>query len=305
MRLFVCPRCGYKTDVSGRMKAHLARKTPCKTLEETRAQKTSSLTCPHCSRTGFSTPKSLAAHVRVSCHGTLTNPETTQALTDSALVEQDVANKEIEITEREIPETQGPETTGTGAGAATGATFNISCGPGSQVDVKNIVVNNHFTIRGYGDENLAYMTSALLTQIATKAGTAVGEVIEKLHFHPRHPENRNVLFMDSRGNHASVYRGNRWVMENKQEVLGDLVDKGYTMLDLGVVTDALTPLQERRLKAIKERYESRDPVLMRKMLDQAKLLIHNKSRQTADLRKQARTATEMTLLASARQDRGD
>ena len=94
-------------------------------------------------------------------------------------------------------------------------------------------------------------------------------------------------------------------MENKQEVLGDLVDKGYTMLDLGVVTDALTPLQERRLKAIKERYESRDPVLMRKMLDQAKLLIHNKSRQTADLRKQARTATEMTLLASARQDRGD
>ena len=59
----------------------------------------------------------------------------------------------------------------------------------------------------------------------------IQNIIKKLHFHPKHPENHNVRITNKKLPYALVWNDNIWETRQKKEIIEDLVDKGYTILD--------------------------------------------------------------------------
>ena len=59
----------------------------------------------------------------------------------------------------------------------------------------------------------------------------IQDIIKKIHFHPKHPENHNVKITNKKLPHALVWNDKIWETRSKKEVIADLVDKGYFIMD--------------------------------------------------------------------------
>ena len=90
---------------------------------------------------------------------------------------------------------------------------------------QNIIINN------YGKENTDYLTEDYLTKLLDKPFGGIQQIIKKLHFHPKHPENHNVKITNKKEPYALVWNDKIWETRKKKEVISDLVDKGYMILD--------------------------------------------------------------------------
>ena len=60
---------------------------------------------------------------------------------------------------------------------------------------------------------------------------AIQKIIKNIHFHPHHPENHNVKITNKKQPYALVWNDKIWETRNKKDVVDDLLDKGYNILD--------------------------------------------------------------------------
>jgi len=90
---------------------------------------------------------------------------------------------------------------------------------------QNIIINN------YGKENLDYISTNHLTQLLRLPYGAIPKLIKRIHFHPQHPENHNVKITNKKLPYASIWKDDKWVVKDKNEVIDDMVDKSYNMID--------------------------------------------------------------------------
>ena len=91
--------------------------------------------------------------------------------------------------------------------------------------------NNVIVVNNYGKENTNYLTPEYLKQLLNKPYGAIQDIIKKIHFHPKHPENHNVKITNKKLPHALVWNDKIWETRNKKQVIEDLVDKGYFLMD--------------------------------------------------------------------------
>ena len=91
--------------------------------------------------------------------------------------------------------------------------------------------NNIIVVNNYGKENTDYLTEDYLKKLLDKPFGGIQQIIKKLHFHPKHPENHNVKITNKKEPYALVWNDKIWETRKKKEVISDLVDKGYMILD--------------------------------------------------------------------------
>ena len=89
-----------------------------------------------------------------------------------------------------------------------------------------IVVNN------YGKENTDYLTAAKIAKLLNRPYDSIQELIKMLHFNNEHPENHNVKITNKKEPFALVWNDPIWEIRKKKSVVKDMVDKGYTMIDM-------------------------------------------------------------------------
>ena len=89
----------------------------------------------------------------------------------------------------------------------------------------NIIVNN------YGKENMDYITDEYLSKLLQIPYDAIQHLIKNVHFHPKHPENHNLKITNKKLPYAMVWNDTIWETRDKKEVIGDLVDKSYNIID--------------------------------------------------------------------------
>mgnify|MGYP001230448760 FL=1 len=91
--------------------------------------------------------------------------------------------------------------------------------------------NNIIVVNNYGKENKDYLTEGYLKKLLDTPFGGIQQIIKKLHFHPKHPENHNVKITNNKLPYALVWNDKIWETRKKKEVISDLVDKGYMILD--------------------------------------------------------------------------
>ena len=90
---------------------------------------------------------------------------------------------------------------------------------------------NNIKLNGYGNENLSFITDAFKTQLVKGPYGMIPKMIEHIHFNDKIPENKNISLPNKKENIIKIFSGDKWVFKNKNEVINELVDGKYFILD--------------------------------------------------------------------------
>ena len=140
---------------------------------------------------------------------------------------------------------------------------------------QNVYINN------YGQENLSYINSNYLSNLLKIPYGAVPKLLKDIHFHPEHPENMNIKITNKKLPYVSVFKGDKWELKDKREIIENMVDKGFNILDNQYELDkeGLSLNQVDRYQNFQELYNSDDKVLKKKLVKSAELTILNQTSQ--------------------------
>ena len=142
--------------------------------------------------------------------------------------------------------------------------------------IQNQQINIH--INNYGRENTDYISNDFVQKLLHMPYTAVPKILEDIHFNPKHPENHNIRITNRKLPFATIWKDNKWELRNKKEVLTDMVDKGFNILDNKYCYN--TDLDINRKKVVEnfqDKYNYQDKELMKSLKKDVEILLINKS----------------------------
>lgn len=95
----------------------------------------------------------------------------------------------------------------------------------------NNKITNNIMVNNYGEENLDYITNKVLKRLASYPASAIPKLIAMKHFNPKYPENHNIKITNIHDKFAKRYKDGKWSIEDKKEVMSELVDDGFAHYD--------------------------------------------------------------------------
>ena len=123
-------------------------------------------------------------------------------------------------------------------------------------NITNITnTNNVIIVNNYGKENTNYLSEEYLKKLIDKPFEGIQNLIKNIHFHPNHPENHNVKITNKKMPYALVWNDKIWETRKKKEVIEDLVDKGYMILD---TTNEIIEDENKKFKSFSNKYDKGD-----------------------------------------------
>ena len=138
-------------------------------------------------------------------------------------------------------------------------------------------IQNNVYINSHGNENLSYITSNYLSNLLKIPYGAVPKLLKNIHFHPEHPENRNIKITNKKLPYISVYKDDHWELKDKNEIIENLVDKSFNILDMQYEKDKniLNESQLERYKIFQNKFEEKDRKLKKQLKREVGLTILN------------------------------
>ena len=131
----------------------------------------------------------------------------------------------------------------------------------------NIFINNH------GSENLDYINASKLGYLINIPFGALPKLIKIIHFNPNHPENHNIKITNKKLPYASIYKDSKWVLTDKKEVIDNILDKGFNLLDDHYEYNNTVP--NSKYETFKEEYEEGNKKLKKQLNKDMELVILN------------------------------
>lgn len=142
--------------------------------------------------------------------------------------------------------------------------------------------NYNIHINTFGKENLDYITNDFLQNCVNKIYDSVPTILQKIHFDPEHPENHNIKVTNKKLPHASIMTDdNQWKLVNKHEVIEDMIDKGYNMIDETFRHDPSKYTEERRrnYRKYQDKYDNEDKETIKRLKNEVEYMVFNNSKQ--------------------------
>ena len=99
-------------------------------------------------------------------------------------------------------------------------------------NISNTNCNNKtINILAYDKSDLSHLTDKDFEIIMKKCYKSVPSLIEKTHFDPLRPENKNIYISNIKQNFVMKYTGEKWILCNKEETLDDLYENSSNILE--------------------------------------------------------------------------
>tara|TARA_B110000967_G_scaffold207003_1_gene255193 strand:- start:177 stop:824 length:648 start_codon:yes stop_codon:yes gene_type:complete len=92
-------------------------------------------------------------------------------------------------------------------------------------------ITNNIQINSYGNEDLSHLTDAVKKSMLKLPYGMIPKMVEAIHFNDNKPENKNIILPNKRDNKIQIFRNNKWVYKTKDEVISDLIDGKYFIMD--------------------------------------------------------------------------
>ena len=109
---------------------------------------------------------------------------------------------------------------------------------------------------------------------------SIPKLIKEKHFHPEHPENHNIKITNKKLPYASIWCKNKWEIRNKKDIIEDLVEKSYNMIDSEYDNDN-THLDNRKkdnYTIFRSKFDNNDKPLHKQLEKDTGLLLINESK---------------------------
>ena len=148
---------------------------------------------------------------------------------------------------------------------AGNTTFN------SQTNTQNIKLN------GFGKEDISHITDSFKTKLLNGPYGMIPKMIEQVHFSEDKPENKNISLTNSRDNKMKVYTGDKWVYKNKEEIINDLMDGKYFIMDTHYenICEKLNNINQSRYETFRDFFDDREKKMYEQQKKECELVLLN------------------------------
>jgi hypothetical protein len=96
-------------------------------------------------------------------------------------------------------------------------------------DVNNTVYN--IQLLNHSETDYSHLTPIDYMQCIKKCNNCVKNLIERVHFNDKKPENMNIFISNIKGIYAMVYKEDKWQIVNKKEQIDELYDCNEVLLE--------------------------------------------------------------------------
>ncbi len=100
---------------------------------------------------------------------------------------------------------------------------------GVNIGTQNIQQN--IKILAYKNTDLSHLTDQDYLQCLNRSNMVIPNLIKKIHFNPKKPENHNIYISNIRNKYIMVYDGNKWNLSNQNETIEDLIDTNEIVIE--------------------------------------------------------------------------
>ena len=307
--MYFCKRCGYDTDIKGNLRNHFRRKRTCKpslsyipveTLmvelnsppphnytqpthklhtnpknlhtnytqtqkiytqlhTKTHKQHTKVFSCEFCKK-AFSRSDSLARHKKNYC---LKSKKNNDSDLEFENMKKELAKVKLE---KEIMANE----------------LDKLIDKVGDTNIQNQQINIH--INNFGTENIDYLNEKFVKTLLEMPYKALPKLIKNIHFNPNHPENHNIMITNKKLPFIRIWRDNKWEVHDKHQVLNNMVDKGFNILD-DKYQESNHDLELNKkiiLEEFQDKYNDNDKILLKHLNKDVELLIINNSDMSKD-----------------------
>ena len=209
-----CELCKYKTNHQTNYKKHLTSNKHKKNEEELNKKQFS---CKYCGQM-YHHKQSVNKHIKYSCTKNKDEDlkELVRLLNDKLdhkdkLIENkdkqlEHKDKEIENKDKQIEKLKGK------------LEININT-------TVNNIQNNNITLLSYTETDTSHLTEHDYKKCIETKNWCVVKMIEKVHFNPKKPENRNLFIPSMKDKYVMVYEAGNWKLNHTKDVIEKLYDE--------------------------------------------------------------------------------
>ena len=149
----------------------------------------------------------------------------------------------------------------------------------SNCTINNYNTNNTIIINNFGSERIDYLSKKYLTNLLKRPYTGIPQLLKDIHFNDEHPENKNIRIKNKKLKYGEVVNNNKWEVKNKKEIINDMVDNSYSILDEHY--EESKPTLDRKEKHIfdkfQEKYDIDDKTIKNILSENTEMMIINNS----------------------------
>lgn len=253
-----CECCDYKTNLTANLKKHLAsKKHALVNLKSTKSQPsviplttTPNYECKYCKQE-FKFRQSMYRHIKYSC--TKNTDEDLKELVRLLNHRIETQDKQIETQNKKIEKLMGK--------LEIHSSFNTTN------------IQNNITLLAYRETDVSHLTDDDYRGCIKKVNHCVKTLIDKVHFNPLKPENRNIYISNMKDKYIMIYDGNNWNLANKKEELDRLYEEKEMMLEEWLETNPDPILKDKFIRYLNNK-ESDD--CLNQIKEEIKLMLYNK-----------------------------
>ena len=100
---------------------------------------------------------------------------------------------------------------------------------GINIGTQNIQQN--IKILAYNNTDISHLTDQDYLQCLNRSNMVIPNLIKRIHFNPKKPENHNIYISNIRNKYIMVYDGNKWNLSNQNETIEELIDKNEVVIE--------------------------------------------------------------------------
>ena len=137
--------------------------------------------------------------------------------------------------------------------------------------------NNKIQVNNYGNENLDMLTDSYMKKMVQYPYTAIPQMIKKIHFNDKYPENKNIRMFNKRCDKLQILNHKIWKYVSKDETISELVnDKNYEMYKFYENNkDKFNDTQKRRYEKFQEKIDLEDKTVNKNIKNETDLIFWN------------------------------
>ena len=252
-----CECCDYKTNLTANYKKHLESKKHLhvsqklvKVSIELGKVSPKMYVCKYCEKE-YKHRSSLSGHIKYSC----------KKNTDEDLKELvRLLNQKIESQDKQI-ESQNKKIEKLMGKLEIHGSFNTTN------------IQNNITLLAYRETDVSHLTDDDYRGCIKKVNHCVKTLIDKVHFNPLKPENRNIYISNMKDKYIMIYDGNNWNLANKKEELDRLYEEKEMMLEEWLETNPDPVLKQKFIQYLNNK---EDDECLNNIKEDIKLLLYNK-----------------------------
>tara|TARA_B110000208_G_scaffold171663_1_gene214094 strand:- start:1919 stop:2764 length:846 start_codon:yes stop_codon:yes gene_type:complete len=151
---------------------------------------------------------------------------------------------------------------------------NINCN-NNTINSNNI---NNINILAYNKTDISHITDKDFEQIMNRCNMCVPKLIEKTHYDPNKPENKNIFISNIKDKYVMMWNSKKWNLRNRDDTVDDLYENSSNILEDRIETWEYNKFQYDPI-AVRKFYKFLDnkdkDQVKNKIKEEIKLILYN------------------------------